>query len=811
MTPPSSADEPSASQFDDDSVQSPIKALSPSYSYSRDSRSSTDSSSVLPDTESFNNRLNAMATLTKTVSHDDLPSSPIRVAVGLTIDNALSRQHSSVSTPAAGSPRTKSPAHLHPGMTSDQEAIRQCKSGDESKYSFLDSPAPSLVGRKSSVSSRKMSLFNAKLRTTSTPKLRNEKELPGISNDGQDIVREHRENSRAYPPQAPSGRFRSRTLGESELSEPLQRANSKTGSTHRTSQDSQRPASRRPSNSDPLSTMAARLRRPSKANTISSSHYNSSVSSVNNLEAYEAGPARVDRAFSTTSSQFFVDSAGNKTSGVSTFLKKAASNPPTQSKSKGGWASHLTQGLTLHIEQGSKRYTIKMNYLSYDPFGKPESLCKDRPMTPSRPKSKNGNPQDDEITSSDSVGLLEFDPQIETEGSTTADRLTLDATTDAPILKHLVIGNDIKGDLITRQANLSLCNIGTREVSGSERKGKVTWRFVYGVEDCRLDSGEVITGMKTLRPLSFTCSATLLDPSRAKKSRMINIIRKQMGSNIESMPMPTARSASVTSSTYLQPVPALASPTSSQSSSLQNSPNQRNYSPVTSSNNTNSPSRSGMTPFKLTRPMIEATAARNKQSGEVSPSTSQAPSSPRGGTTFLTRKSSLLPSPLSSNFQVDRSPKAYIAGGRLLAPHQIKVRPRGSSVGKEAKGALGLDLNGDDGTTPRRIRPSTSQGELKRPTTASEEIKQAYLLHSSKQNLNNLPQYQINNSANINSSHHQHGSHAQRRPSHTEYTTSTTTARQQPNSPLTFSQQRRQTKPKSITTAAGPPEGPFWL
>jgi len=117
---------------------------------------------------------------------------------------------------------------------------------------------------------------------------------------------------------------------------------------------------------------------------------------------------------------------------------------------------------------------------------------------------------------------------------------------DAVTLKHLTIGDDTKADLITKQADLSLRNTGVHEVSGSERKGKVSWRFEFAVEEVRRRSEEgctpkmdkhhhdVIEGVKLLRPIRFACSTTLLDPSRARKSRVFNMIRKQIGSHIES-------------------------------------------------------------------------------------------------------------------------------------------------------------------------------------------------------------------------------------------------------------------------------------
>lgn len=250
---------------------------------------------------------------------------------------------------------------------------------------------------------------------------------------------------------------------------------------------------------------------------------------------------------------------------------------------------------------------------------------------------------------------------------------------------------------------------------------------------------------------------------------------------------------------------------------------------------------------------MEAMAIRNRDSGELSSSASLAPTSPRGTGTgsHLTRKSSLLPSPLSCHFPVQprdhqkRSPAAQ--SSRLLAPHQIKTRPRGASVGQaavdglEPSSALGLDVG--DAVTPRRVRCVTTQVEMSRPTTASEEIKQAYLKQSSLQKIDILPstaapqhhdtlaearhpdasqKKQHHNDHSRNQSHQQqhpnyNASQWTRRPSNTIAATTTTTTTittssqarnlKQPASPVVSSKQRRHV----VSPTAGPPEGPYWL
>lgn len=730
---------------DDDSELSPVKALSPSYSYSRGSRSSADSF-VLPDpTDSPHHPLPLISSafsspkMIKSASNDGISTSPLRVAVGLS--STMNRPYTSDATTKVGLSDTLSSVPLSSQKMMDGKHFE----ARNRKYQFLSS-APSLP-------SKKTLSFGNKLRTVSTPKLRTEKSIesshasfspPAIG------TRPPGDTNRSYPPRAPSGRFRSNTLGESELV-----ASQDASSTYHTQsgQDESRhcaPSIRRPSSSDALSAFSNRLRRPSRAATSISSHYNSSVTSFYNQS--EEFHARMDRTLSGTSISQSQLEASNVRGNSTQPQKRTQRVSSSHGKNKGGWASHLTQGLTLHIEQGTKRFSLKMNYLSYDPFGKPESLCssEERPVTPGRPKSKNGNSEKDS-SFEDSVGLLEFGPRNDLDANSTfPSQLTLDATIDAPILKHLVIGDDVKGDLITRQANLNMSNIGTREVSGSERRGKVTWRFIYGVEECRLASGEIIEGMKTMRPIGFFCSATLLDPSRAKKLRVMNIIRKQIGSHIESMPMNS-------SATSTPPLPLLQQqPTSTNSSTYHGLPATappvtRNCSIAHQASPTTIPLRSSLVPFKMTKPMLEAMAARNRQSSEYSSvktsntatTSSIMSTSPREVNSNLTAKSSLLPSPLSSHFPNQRrlspavSGKGELAIHRLQPPQQPVTRPRGSSVGRFAVpihhygSALGLDIH-EEHHESRRVRAATSHVELKRPPTASEEIKQAYLLQSSR-------------------------------------------------------------------------------
>ncbi|SNX87739.1 uncharacterized protein MEPE_06449 [Melanopsichium pennsylvanicum] len=194
------------------------------------------------------------------------------------------------------------------------------------------------------------------------------------------------------------------------------------------------------------------------------------------------------------------------------------------SKSGGGWASYLNSGLTLHLEADHGRTCqINMTYLAYDPFGRPEQLVQDteeaRSLTPKRPKSRG-----DKDSEAEQSGTLEFGPcndRSEALDEINVTRSKSDST--SVLLKHLTIGEDTKADLLTRQAALSLNTIGTHQVSGYERRGRLAWKLAY-----RVVEGDSVTGVRRLIPLRFSCSATLLNPERARKSRLLNLVKKSV-------------------------------------------------------------------------------------------------------------------------------------------------------------------------------------------------------------------------------------------------------------------------------------------
>ncbi|KAE8234851.1 hypothetical protein CF326_g99 [Tilletia indica] len=248
---------------------------------------------------------------------------------------------------------------------------------------------------------------------------------------------------------------------------------------------------------------------------------------------------------------------------LSTMTSSSTAGKAFRPKSKGGWASHLSGGLTLHIDQDNQRSVqINLSYLSYDPFGRSDSLVPanvEGTARPSTPKRSSRLPRGDE---DDQTGVLEFGPMNGVDESWVFQ--SSGGTSAAPMLRHLTVGPELKADILTRQAKLNLCTDGVHEVFGSEKKGRLGWRFIYRVEPCLGGSGRsVASGEKILRPLKFLCSATLLDPSRAQKSRLINLVRKQVNANLESTPVRSPGSTSLLSEPANTTASSVPSPLSS--------------------------------------------------------------------------------------------------------------------------------------------------------------------------------------------------------------------------------------------------------
>lgn len=505
------------------------------------------------------------------------------------------------------SPQRPNVRHAH--TSSDQEVLRRLREEAakeevvpplplsipaqkmDDKLAFLHGPASHTTVPPSP---KRGALFGLRIRAVSTPKLRQARAgsqdgIRSTINNAVQIEKDSRptsSNRPQHPPQAPSGRFRSTTItSDTDRCDSICSANSALqngqrlsatgsdeGSLHTPGQQSK---SRRPSTSEVMAAAARRLRRPSRNGS------NSSLTTP--LNAF-GSQSNVDvsrqRVGSTASSQMHSDLRHiNSNASLRPGSRKAKNGgtptSATRPKTKGGWASHLAHGLTLHIEQGNKKIAIRMNYQYYDPFGKPESLCTANHVEehPSQRQnsigfvrssfsaaagqtSRNGSfsVSNEESSDESAMGVLEFTPDIPSpgrEGQQNHLAYLSSESKDAVVLRHLTIGEDTRADLITRQADLSLKRNGVHEVSGSERKGKVSWRFEFCIEDVKrhqdvpmdnantpkLDSKpfyETIDGIKLLRPIKFSCSTTLLDPSRARKSRVINMIRKQIGPHIES-------------------------------------------------------------------------------------------------------------------------------------------------------------------------------------------------------------------------------------------------------------------------------------
>lgn len=585
------SDDSNITNDDADSLVAPAEdTANGSYARSQHSHSSAESSSP-PEVDDTNAHLLEAGLARPSVVTEKYdgkePMTPLRVAMSLATPSSSSpivqtptpskldapatiRRPSTTDTNVTPKSPQRPPRIRHAHTSSDQELLRRLKTETgtqsaatkaEDKLAFLHAPAPPMAGF-SPPSPKRGALFGLRIRAVSTPRLRQSR---SASQDGTSVPASNMEkdarpmsnNRSQHPPQAPSGRFRTPNPDDMELCQ----SNASNGSLHHThtsvgSEETtqQQPRPRRPSSTEALAAAARRFRKPSR---------NESNTSLGTT-ATSVGEGR-QRLGSSASSQMTSDlhHMSSSTSLRAGSRRPKASTPTSSArpKTKGGWASHLSHGLTLHIEQGNKKFACRMKYLYYDPFGRPESLCPDEHQAAGgrsgrglssgagKPRSRNGSVSaggDSEQWPEDqTMGVLEFTPDLN-DGQTSPTHMAfMTSVSDSSpvVLKHLTIGEDTRADLITRQADLSLGKSGTHEVSGSERKGKVSWRFVFGVEDLRRDgsagvevggAAETVEGVRLLQPLRFSCSTTLLDPTRARKARVINMIRKQIGPRLES-------------------------------------------------------------------------------------------------------------------------------------------------------------------------------------------------------------------------------------------------------------------------------------
>ncbi|EPQ30479.1 uncharacterized protein PFL1_02005 [Pseudozyma flocculosa PF-1] len=384
-------------------------------------------------------------------------------------------------TPLKISRPLTSQAALSQALSLDSNGAQTVTRGSPPAPTILDSPElrrPSTTGSRL----RSRALSTSKLRPTSPWKLFGG-DMPALPSFPSALTSRPSTAQINGQETKPKGRFRSRTLGEADRAVSLQPA--------------PRATERR---TDVEAAPIMRARRPSKSETLASSAQ-SSARSILLQSATSASPS--------------VPST-----------PKSPGRSRGKSSAGGGWASYLTSGLTLHIDQEGQRLThVNMSYLSYDPFGSPEALVgkpEAKQATPRRPKSRQ-----DRDGEASQVGTLEFGQGDEIHQHLWP--IQSSSQRSPPILKHLTIGDDTKADLLTRQAALMVKTNGVHEVGGYEMKGQLAWKFVYRVEDHATAAGE-----KLLIPVSFSCSATLLDPARARKSRILTSLRKQVVPNLVS-------------------------------------------------------------------------------------------------------------------------------------------------------------------------------------------------------------------------------------------------------------------------------------
>jgi len=117
-----------------------------------------------------------------------------------------------------------------------------------------------------------------------------------------------------------------------------------------------------------------------------------------------------------------------------------------------------------------------------------------------------------------------------------------------PVLRRLMVNGDRSRDFLSRQAYLVLKANGPYTVQGTEpvqssrllsaaQPSVLVWRFDYFVGDRRTETGRIIPGEKTLTPLSFTCSPALLQPTQAKKIRVVQVVKKSVAAKLTATKM----------------------------------------------------------------------------------------------------------------------------------------------------------------------------------------------------------------------------------------------------------------------------------
>jgi len=117
-----------------------------------------------------------------------------------------------------------------------------------------------------------------------------------------------------------------------------------------------------------------------------------------------------------------------------------------------------------------------------------------------------------------------------------------------PVFRRLLVNGDESHDYLSRQAYLILKANGPYTVQGTEpvqssrlfpnaEPPVLTWRFDYLVGDRRTEAGRIIPGEKTLTPLSFSCSPGLLQPTQARKIRVVHVVKKSVAPKLTAIKM----------------------------------------------------------------------------------------------------------------------------------------------------------------------------------------------------------------------------------------------------------------------------------
>ncbi|SPO31529.1 uncharacterized protein UTRI_06464_B [Ustilago trichophora] len=396
----------------------------------------------------------------------------------------------------------------------------------------------------------------------------------------------------------------------------------------------------------------------------------------------------------------------------------AGSASKSSGNSGAGWASYLNTGLTLHLEGDHGRICqINMTYLAYDPFGRPEQLVEGteaaRSLTPKRPKSRG-----DKDSEAEQSGTLEFGPAA-SEEMRSNDSVFSEASKKehSVLLKHLTVGEDVKADLLTRQAALSLKTLGSHQVSGYERKGRLAWKFAYRVVEQENGYGSNGGGARRLVPLRFSCSATLLNPERARKSRLLNLVKKQMVPTLASKAVAASSSIdSPRSATYPYEDgmgTSTASPASSRRSNKQLGPEA--YQPASPIRRTHAASGVGSYNSPLRQPSRTAASATSITSADSS--FCSQPATPGRDTTHPIGDASLArmhlqASPVSAQFG-QANPASASAAASLSAATQRQLRPFGTTLTPAAVApALQLDLGSSNKLQEKASMTSLSASSI---------------------------------------------------------------------------------------------------